>query len=122
MFLSSCRMSSPPTENFLATVLVMWRLVWYAINSNVGQTVNEFSVEWTSHPSNWNKPDIMDDSDQIVLPRNYSVFHDIINKPTIYHALAATFVKQPSFYSLDTCEDQCFDKRNANYTLIFKAW
>jgi len=59
----------------------------------VGQTLNKFSIEWTSHPSNWNKPDIMDDSDQIVLPRNYSVFHDIINKPTVYQALTATFVK-----------------------------
>jgi len=88
----------------------------------VGQTVNKFSIEWTSHPSNWNKPDIMDDSDQIVSPRNYSVFHDIIHKPTVYQALTATFVKQPSFHSLDTCEDQCFDKRNANHTLIFKAW
>jgi len=81
----------------------------------VGQTVNKFSTEWTSHQSNWNKPDFVDDSDQIFLPRKYSVFHDILNKTTVYQALTATLVKQPSFHSLDTCEDQGFDKRNAHH-------
>ena len=39
----------------------------------------------------------MDDRDQIVLPRNYSVFHDIISIPPIYEALTVTLVKQPVF-------------------------
>jgi len=63
----------------------------------------------------------MDDRDQIVLPRNYSVFHDIISKPPIYEALTVTFVKQPSFHSVDTCEYQWFDKPKGTHTLIFKA-
>ena len=64
----------------------------------------------------------MDDRDQIVLPRNYSVFHDIDSIPPIYEALTVTFVKQPSFHSLDTCEYQWFDKRKAMHTSIFKVW
>ena len=62
----------------------------------------------------------MDDRDQIVLPRNYSVFHDIVSIQPIYEALTLTFVKQPSFHSLDTCEYQCFDKRKAMHTLLLQ--
>jgi len=35
----------------------------------------------SSHPSSWNKPDIWDDSDQMVVSRHNSVLHDISNKP-----------------------------------------
>jgi len=49
-----------------------------------GQKVNTFTTEWSSRPSNWNKADIRDNCDQMVVSRHFSVFHDIINKPHIY--------------------------------------
>ena len=45
------------------------------------------------------------------------MFHDIINKPPIYEALTITFLEQPSFHSLDVCEDKWFDKRNAHINI-----
>ena len=38
------------------------------------------------------------------------MFYDIINKPPIHEAYTVTFVEQPSFHSLDTCEVQWFHK------------
>jgi len=34
------------------------------------------------------------------------VFHGIVNKTPIREACTVTFVEQPRFYSLDTCEDK----------------
>ena len=67
-----------------------------------GQTVNIFSTGWSSHPNSWNQPDIRDDSDQMVVLRHSSVFHDIINNLPIYETFMVTFIKQPSFHSVYT--------------------
>jgi len=73
---------------------------------------------WSPHPSNWNQPDIRGDSDQMVVLWHSSVFHDIINKPSIYETSTVTFIEQPSFHPVDTCEVNCFDNLNA---YVFKA-
>jgi len=56
-----------------------------------------FSTGWSLHPSSWNKTDTRDGSDQMVVLRHSSVFHDI-NEPPIYETLMVTFIEQPSFY------------------------
>jgi len=67
---------------------------------HVDLIVNKFSTIWLSHQGTWNKPDINDDSGQMALLRYYSIFHGIINKPPIFEAYTATFVKQISLDSL----------------------
>jgi len=106
----------PLNENLLCA---NYGMVACVICNYADQTVNTFSTGWSSHTSNWNKPYIRGDSDQMVLARHYSVFHGIINKPSIYEALAITFVKHP-FFTLDTCKDKWYDKRNVRIK-IFKA-
>jgi len=61
------------------------------------------------HPSNWNKPDTRDDNDQMVVSRHSSVCYDIINRPPMYETFTVTFIEQPSFPSVDTCEVKWFD-------------
>ena len=56
----------------------------------------------------------------MVLSRHYSVFHVIINKPSIYEALAVTVVEQSSFHALITCEMNGLT--NVTDTLISKPW
>ena len=46
---------------------------WVSNQQYIGQEVNEFSMGWSSHLSNWNKSDIRDDSNQMVLSRHDSV-------------------------------------------------
>jgi len=41
----------------------------------------------------------------------------INNFLTFYEAFTITFVEQPIFHSLDTCEDKWFDKRNAHINI-----
>jgi len=36
------------------------------IRNHAGKTVNNFFTGWASHPSDWNKPDVRDGSDQMV--------------------------------------------------------
>jgi len=45
--------------------------------------------------------------------RHYLVFHDVINKPPIYETYPITFIEQPSFNSVDTCEDKWLNKLSA---------
>jgi len=54
---------------------------------------------------------IRDDSDQLVLSRHYSLFHDIITKPLICEALTVSFIEQSNIRFLETCEDKYFEKR-----------
>ena len=76
-----------------------------------------FSTGWSSHRRYWNKPDTMDNYDQMVLPRNYSVFCDIMNKPHIYRTSTGTFIETPSFHTVDTCEVKWFDERDAHINI-----
>jgi len=52
----------------------------------VGQTTNKFSKRWSSHRSNWNRPDCKNDKDEVALSRHYLVFHGIVNEPPIHEA------------------------------------
>ena len=83
----------------------------------VGQTTNKFSTRWSSHSSDWNKPDCKNDKDQMALPRQYSVCHGIVNKPHLHETCTATFAQQSSFYSLDTCESKWFHKRDTKFNI-----
>jgi len=66
-----------------------------------------------------NKPEIRDDSDNMVLLWYFSVFHDIINKPSLYEAFTVTFIEQPSFTLRIPVKINGLT--NVTHTLIFKA-
>jgi len=65
----------------------------------VGQTMNKFSKRWSSHRSSWNRPNCIIDKDEVALSRHYSVFHGIVNKPSIHEAYIFSFLK-PNFNAL----------------------
>jgi len=79
----------------------------------VAQTVNKFSKRWSAHRRAWNKLDERENNDQMTLLRHCTVFHGIINKPSIHDFCTVTFVEQPSFDSPDTCEDKWLHTLNA---------
>jgi len=56
--------------------------------------------------SNWNKAEYKNDKDEMALSRHYSLFRGIVNKPPIHEGFTVTFAVQPSFHSLDKCEDK----------------
>jgi len=73
------------------------------------QTKNKFSTRWSSHRSNWNRPNCEIDEnnkDKVALSGHFSEFHGNVNKPQIHEAYTVTFVEQPNSLSLDFCEDK----------------
>ena len=44
----------------------------------------------------------------MALSRHYSENHGTINKPPLHEAYTVTFVEQPSFHSLDICENKWY--------------
>ena len=49
----------------------------------------------------------------MALSRYYSVLHGTVNKPPTHEDHTVTFVEQPSFPSLDTCEEKWYHKLDA---------
>jgi len=45
-------------------------------------------------------------SDQMALPRLYTVFYSILNIPTVCCSYTVSFVEQPSYGFLEICEDK----------------
>jgi len=84
-----------------------------------GQIVNKFSTRWSSHRSNWNKPDNEDDKDQMA-SRHCSVFDDIVNKPPI-HELALLLLQNNPVFTL-WIPVKINILANLTHKLIFKAW
>jgi len=82
-----------------------------------GQTKNKFSMRWSSHRSNWNRPNCEFDEnnkDKVALLRHFSEPHGDKSKPPIHEACTVTFVEEPnspSFYFTDL-----------THKLIFKTW
>jgi len=70
--------------------------------------------EWSGHRNNWSRPD---DKDEIALSPHYSVLHSIVNKPPIHEACTAAFTEQPSFHSLDKCEDKWYHQLDAQINI-----
>ena len=88
----------------------------------VGQTKKKFSTRWSSHRSNWNRPNCEIDKnikDKVALLRHFSESHGDVNKPLIHEASTFTFVEEPNSRSLDFCEDKWYHKLNAQ--IIFKT-
>jgi len=81
-----------------------------------GQTVNKVTKTWSSHRDIWNKPDNRDDTDQMALSRNNTMFHGILNRPPFYNSYNVIFIEQRSFNSLNTCEDEWLNKPNAQFS------
>jgi len=61
--------------------------------------------------------DCKDDNDQIALSRHSSKSHGIVSKPPLHEAYTVACVEQPSFHSLDTCEDKWYHQRDARITV-----
>ena len=80
-----------------------------------GQTKNKFSTRWSSHRSNWNRPncDIDENNKDVALLRYFPEFHGNVNKPPIHEAYIVTFPAEPKSLSLDFCEDKWYRKLNA---------
>ena len=66
----------------------------------VGQTKNKFSMRWSSHRSNWNRPNCEFDEnkkDKVALLRHFSESHGDVSKPPIHEAYTVTFDLIPFF-------------------------
>ena len=93
-----------------------------------GQTKNKFSKRWSSHRSNWNRPNCEIDEnykDKVALLRHYSLFHGNVNKPPIYEACTVTFVEESNFLRLNFCENNWYHKLKTQINIqnmIFHAW
>jgi len=48
----------------------------------------------------------------MVLTRNFTVLHGILNNPLIYDSYIVNFVEQRIYDSLDTCEDKWLNNLN----------
>jgi len=86
----------------------------------VGQTKNKFSTRWSSHRSNWNRPNWEIDEnnkDRVALSQHFSDSHGNVNKPSIYEAYIVTFVEEPNSLSLDFWEDKWYHKLNAQINI-----
>jgi len=79
------------------------------------QTKNKFSTRWSSHHSNWNRPncDIDENNKDVALLRYFPEFHGNVNKPPIHEAYIVTFSAEPKSLSLVFCEDKWYRKLNA---------
>jgi len=86
----------------------------------VRQTKNKFSTRWSSHRSNWNRPNCETDEnnkDKVALLRHFSESHGDVNKPPIHEAYTITFVAEPNSLFLDLCEDKWYHKLNAKINI-----
>ena len=86
----------------------------------VGQTKNKFSKRWSTHRSNWNRPNCRNDKNKEVdlfLLWYYAFFHGNVNKPPIHEAYIVTFVEQPNFRSLNICEDKWYNQIDAQINI-----
>ena len=82
----------------------------------VEQTKNKFSTRWSSHRSNWNRPNCEIDEnnkDKVALLQHFSEFLGDVNQPPIHEAYTLTFVEEPISFSLDFCEVKWYHKLNA---------
>jgi len=83
------------------------------------ETKSKFSTRWSSHRSNWNRPNCEIDEnnkDKVALLQHVSEFHGNVNKPPIHEAYIITFVEANSL-SLDFCEDKWYHKLNAQINI-----
>ena len=87
----------------------------------VRQTKNKFSPRWSSHRSNWNRPDCEIDEnnkDKVALSRHFSEFHSNADKPPIHEAYKSLLLlKNTNSLSLDSCEDKWYHKLNAQINM-----
>ena len=84
---------------------------------HVGQTKNKFYTRWSSHRSNWNRPNCEIDEnnkDKVALLRHFSEFHDDVNRPPTPYSV--TFVEEPNSL-LDFCEDKWHHKLKAQINI-----
>jgi len=71
------------------------------------KTMRKFSTRWSSHRTNWNKPDCKFDNHQMALSRRCSVVnHGVVNKSALHETYTVIFVEQPDFYPLNTCKNK----------------
>jgi len=54
-------------------------------------------MRWSAHRGTWNEPDKSDDSDQMTWLWHCSVFHGILNKPSIYDSYTDALAEEPGF-------------------------
>ena len=86
----------------------------------VGQTKNKFSMRWSSHRGNWNRPNCEFDEnnkDKVALLRHFSESHGDVSKPPIHEAYTVTFVEEPNSPSSDFCEDKWYHKLDAQINI-----
>jgi len=79
-----------------------------------------FSMRWSSHRSNWNRPNCEFDEnnkDKVALVRHFSESHGNVNKPPIHEAYTVTFVEEPNSLSLDFCEDKWYHRLDAQINI-----
>jgi len=87
---------------------------------HVGQTKNIFSMRWSPHRSNWNRPNCEIDEnnkDKVVLLRHFSEFHGDVNRPPTHEAYTFSFVEEPNSLSLDFCKGKWYHKLNAQINI-----
>ena len=86
----------------------------------VGQTKNKFFMRWSSHRSNWNRPNCEIDEnnkDKVALLLQFSEFHGDVNKPPTHGVYIITFVEEPNSLSLDFCEDKWYHRLNPQFNI-----
>jgi len=86
----------------------------------VGQTKNKFSTRWSSHHSNWNRPNCEIDEnnkDKVALLRHFSRFHSDVSRPPIHEAYTVSFLEEPNPLILDFCKDKWYHKLNAQINI-----
>ena len=86
----------------------------------VGQTKNKFSMRWSSHRGNWNRPNCEFDEnnkDKVALLRRFSESHGDVSKPPIHEAYTVIFVEEPNSPSLEICEDKWYHRLDAQINI-----
>jgi len=86
----------------------------------VGQTKNKFSTRWSSHRSNWNRPNYETDENSKALSRHFSESHGNVNKPPIPESYIVTFVE--NLISFLRISVKISGITNVTHKLIFKTW
>jgi len=65
----------------------------------IGQSKNKFSTRWSSHRSNWNRPNCEineSNKDNVALLLHFPESHGDVNKPPIHEAYTVTFAEEPN--------------------------
>ena len=86
----------------------------------VGQTKNKFSMRWSSHRNNWNRPNcefVESNKDKVALLRHFAESHGDVSKSRIHEAYTFTFVEEPNSPSSDFCEDKWHHKLDAQINI-----